>query len=225
MIRIDSAAYQTLVSQAEILEANHCGPKVLRLADGSYLKLFRRKHLISSALWLPYARRFAHACQVLAEYSVPCPKVIAVYRIPSIARDAVHYHPLPGQSLRQLIQKDISKAESHQIRYQLGAFVALLHNLGIYFRSLHLGNIIQTPQNTLGLVDLADIRFYRHPLSRFLQQRNFNHIMRYPEDAEWINQTTAFQTAYCATRPNIGNKPSQYEDALSGKPSASTAQT
>ena len=56
---IDYPSYLQLRDNAEVLEADGHGDKVLRLRDGSFLKLFRRKRLISSAALFPYAERFA----------------------------------------------------------------------------------------------------------------------------------------------------------------------
>ena len=43
--------YLALRANATVLEYDLHGEKVLQLADGSYLKLFRRKRLISSSAW------------------------------------------------------------------------------------------------------------------------------------------------------------------------------
>ncbi|MDR1227656.1 MAG: lipopolysaccharide kinase InaA family protein [Azoarcus sp.] len=198
MIRIDTPCYRILTADAEIIERDSHGAKVLLLPDESYFKLFRRKRLLSSALWRPYAQRFADACRALAERRIPCPEVIALYRISSIERDAVHYRPLPGQTLRQILKQGIDEADAAQLRRQLGAFVARLHSVGIYFRSLHLGNIMLTPQKTLGLIDLADMRIYRHSLGGILRQRNLKHMLRYPEEAGWLAGSGEFLTAYRA---------------------------
>jgi hypothetical protein len=61
---------------------------------------------------------------------------------------------------------------------------------------LHLGNIIYTPQKTLGLIDLSDIRLYRQSLGRFRRQRNLRHMLRYPEEAEWLVAQGEFLAAY-----------------------------
>ncbi|MDR2260995.1 MAG: phosphotransferase [Azoarcus sp.] len=196
MIRIDHACFQTLTGGAQVIEADAHGDKVLLLPDGNYLKLFRRKRLLSSALWSPYAQRFADNCRVLAAHHIPCPEVIALYRIASIARDAVHYRPLPGQTLRRLLRQGIDEAEAAHLRRQLGGFVARLHAIGIYFRSLHLGNIVRTPQGMLGLIDLADIRVHRRGLGRFRRQRNLKHLLRYPEEARWLAIQGDFSAAY-----------------------------
>ncbi|WP_246237667.1 toluene tolerance protein [Pseudomonas akapageensis] len=179
--------YQALRRDAEVIEADFFGDKVLRLADGNFMKLFRRKRLISSAAFFPYAKRFARNALALKKSGIPCPEVLATYRIADIARDVVHYQPLPGQTLRQLIA-DPAQFNDAALTGKFGRFVAQLHNLGIYFRSLHLGNVIMTPDNELGLIDIADMRILRRPLRKNLCLRNFQHMRRYKNDQAWLFQ-------------------------------------
>lgn len=185
--------YLALRAGARVLERDRHGEKVLALADGSYLKLFRRKRLLSSAAWYPYAQRFADNARALAERSIPCPAVTGVWRIPALARDAVRYQPLDGLTLRQRMGAD---AGPSGLRAQLGAFVAGLHQAGIYFRSLHLGNIVLTPQNALGLIDIADLRIGKRSLPSRLRQRNLRHLLRDAHDRAWLQADAAFDTAY-----------------------------
>jgi hypothetical protein len=177
------SAYESLRAGAQVLEADKHGDKVLRLADGNFLKLFRRKRLISSAALYPYAQRFADNAGALQRLQIPCPQIIGVYRVPEISRDAVHYHPLPGLTLRQLIAGDTGKLA---LRSQLGAFISKLHDSGVYFRSLHLGNIVETPEGELGLIDISDMRTQSRSLGKRQRQRNFRHMLRYPADREWL---------------------------------------
>ncbi|MBD9678968.1 toluene tolerance protein [Pseudomonas sp. PDM18] len=177
------SAYEALRAGAQVLEADKHGDKVLRLADGNFLKLFRRKRLISSAALYPYAQRFADNTRALQKLGVPCPQIIGVYRIPEIARDAVHYHPLPGLTLRQLISTDQTE---EWLRVDLGSLIAGLHDSGVYFRSLHLGNVVQTPEGDLGLIDIADMKTQRRALSRLQRKRNFAHMLRYTQDRAWL---------------------------------------
>lgn len=170
-------------ADATVLERDRHGEKVLKLGDGSYLKLFRRKRLISSAAWYPYAQRFADNAIALAQRGIPCPRVIGVFRISDIARDAVHYWPLAGQTLRQLIQQ--GKA-SDRLREQLFGFVEHLHAAGVYFRSLHLGNIVLTPQQEFGLIDIADLRTQTRPLFDYQKRRNLKHLLRDNSDSAWL---------------------------------------
>lgn len=187
--------YLALRAGATVLEHDRYGDKVLQLADGSYLKLFRRKRLISSAAWYPYARRFADNALELARRQIACPDVIGVCRIPSVSRDAVRYRPLAGQTLRHLVR---SGAGTAALRDQLGRFVARLHEAGIYFRSLHLGNIVLTPAGDLGLIDIADLRASGKPIPRHRRLRNLKHLMRDEQDRAWIchPDATVFDRAY-----------------------------
>ncbi|MDF3935459.1 phosphotransferase [Pseudomonas citronellolis] len=195
MQELDLSAYETLRAGATVLEADKHGDKVLRRADGDFIKLFRRKRLISSAALYPYAQRFADNADALRRLGIPCPEVIAVYRIAEIARDAVYYHPLPGRTLRQLIA---AGEADDGLRASLGALIAELHERGVYFRSLHLGNVVQTPEGKLGLIDISDMKTQRRALSRAQRKRNFAHMLRYAEDRQWllVNGAAAIKGAY-----------------------------
>lgn len=199
MQALDHAHYLELVEGAQVLEADASGDKVLRLADGSMLKLFRRKRLISSAAWYPYAQRFADNCETLAQRAIPCPKVIKVLRVKQIERDAVHYSPLPGQTLRQVMDEASS---NDVLRAQLGSFIAELHEKGIYFRSAHLGNVILTPDGALGLIDISDMKTSRRPLRKSLRLRNFKHMLRYEQDRQWLigGNNPAFINGYLSAQ-------------------------
>jgi tRNA A-37 threonylcarbamoyl transferase component Bud32 len=188
---------------AEVVEADTRGMKVLLLPDGSYLKVFRRKRLLSSALWYPYARRFADNAAALAALGIPCPRVLRVYSFPIIRTHVVHYLPLPGQTLRQAIQGTEDQEALEALRRKLGAFVAQLHGKGVYFRSIHLGNVIVGEQGELGLIDIADMKIHKAALSRIHRKRNFGHLLRYRSDRTWLlaDDGQAFADAYAATAP------------------------
>ncbi|MDR1889536.1 MAG: lipopolysaccharide kinase InaA family protein [Zoogloeaceae bacterium] len=195
---LDFDRYQNLRVGATVLEADSFGDKVLRLADGTIFKLFRRKRLFSSALFHPYACCFVDNIRELKARNIKCPEVIAAYRIADIARDAVHYRPLAGETLRRIIAAQTPDApHAHtELAQQLGRFVARLHEDGIYFRSLHLGNVVLTPEGEPGLIDIADLRFCRPPLRASLRQRNFRHLLRPPGDRDWLIQDDG--AAFCA---------------------------
>jgi len=182
-------AYLALCAGAQVLERDLHGDKVLRLANGDYLKLFRRKRLISSAAWYPYAQRFADNAVALRQRGIPCPELVAVYRIPAVKRDAVLYHPLAGRTLREIIA---AGEESPDLRVRLDDFIARLHSSGIYFRSLHLGNIVLTPSGELGLIDIADMRVGSRPLRVHQRRRNLQHLQRDPRDRQWLAAAPGF---------------------------------
>ncbi|MFK3798085.1 toluene tolerance protein [Pseudomonas sp. NPDC088444] len=198
MRALTQSDFQALRKDAQVLEADAFGDKVLRLSDGNFMKLFRRKRLISSAALFPYARRFARNALALKRRGIACPEILETYRVADIARDVVHYQPLPGQTLRQLIKEPAHFDDKHLI-YRFGHFVAHLHNEGIYFRSLHLGNVVMTPDNELGLIDIADMRVYRRPLRKTVRLRNFKHMLRYKDDARWVLDP-AFSEGYLSNQ-------------------------
>jgi len=175
--------YLALRGDAEVIEADGHGEKVLRLPDGCYLKVFRRKRLLTSAIWAPYARRFADNAAALGRLGIAAPDVLRIHRFPIIRCDVVHYRPLPGDTLRQLIGSDRAGAD---IRTRLGGFIATLHRLGVYFRSIHLGNVVLDEAGRFGLIDIADMKIHRHALSRWKRKRNFTHLMRYRADQAWL---------------------------------------
>lgn len=177
--------YQILVEKAQTLEADGHGPKVLRLRDGSFLKLFRRKRWLSSALLRPYALRFAENAARLMALDIPAPEVIGTYQIDSIARSAVHYRPLPGITLRQALEGAGADEQEALVR-RMGNLLARLHRAGVYFRSLHLGNVLLLPDDSLGLIDIADLSWQGSALSIIKRKRNLKHISRYPQDRQWL---------------------------------------
>ena len=101
MLELSLKKYELWRSGAEVTAADLFGDKVLHLEDGTYLKLFRIKRLFSSARLFPYWRRFASNASRLTELGVLTFTVREIYDIPHLDRTAVHYDPLPGQTLRQ----------------------------------------------------------------------------------------------------------------------------
>lgn len=173
---LNNTALATLTTDAEVLEEDSLGPKVYRLTNGNFLKLFRRKRLISSALLRPYSVRFYQNAERLAELGIPTLTPITLYTFAEKQLSAVLYAPLPGQTLKELY---LQNPESFIARLPvLCDFIRALHRKGIYFRSLHLGNIVVTPQNSLGLIDVADLAFHRRPLSKAKAARNLKHFSR-----------------------------------------------
>lgn len=189
MERINEEAWQALRKGATVLEADGFGEKVLELADGRMLKLFRRKRLLSSALLFPYARRFVTNAQRLARIGVPVPRVERLMRIPAIHRDAVLYEPLPGQSLRQLSKQGLPEEELQILRRQVDTLARHLCAHGLYFRSYHAGNIILTPEEKLGLIDFADMRAWPWSLGQSMYLRTLKTLAN--TDPAWLASPTS----------------------------------
>jgi len=243
---IDQFEYDNICKSATVLEGGCQGEKVFALPDGNFLKLFRLKGFFSSAFFYPYAQRFTDNICILHQLDIPCPEVIRVARINTgkMKYDAVFYRPLAGTPLRHWVTCPPDTNDDELLRAGLGTFVAHLHQTGIYFRSLHLGNIILTPDNCFGLIDvddlvvqrfltpffahrfgligLTDLPVRRYPLTPSLAHRNFHHLLRYECDRLWLlgaDQGNAFYTAYCHVRGNSAHYP---KDMLTKIPSSIT---
>ena len=186
--------YLALHNDAEILASDSFGEKVLRLKDGSIIKLFRTKRIISSALFYPYALRFVHNSSKLKNLGINTVTVINAFKIPSIKRTAVHYKELEGDTLRNHI---MHHSLNGNIVQKLAAFIAKLHNEGVYFRSIHFGNILIISDKGFGLIDIADMKTKGRPLSLRERTRNFFHLTRYEIDKKSLMpEKNAFTESY-----------------------------
>lgn len=180
--------YLALRAGAQVLESDPHGDKVLRLADGTILKLFRRKRLISSAAWYPYAQRFADNAVALAERGFIVPAILNVFRIPEIARDAVHYAPVPGTTLRAAARAGLDAARHAALKSAFNRLIIQLHDTGVYFRSLHIGNVICLPDDRLGLIDISDARIHRRALGAYWRARNLRRMEGIVRERDWLDR-------------------------------------
>ena len=185
MKKLSYEQYLALHNGAEILASDSFGEKVLHLKDGSIIKLFRKKRIISSALFYPYALRFVNNATKLKDIGISTITVIDSYKIPPIKRTAVHYKELEGDTLRNHI---MHHSLNGNIVQKLAAFIVRLHNEGVYFRSIHFGNILITPDISFGLIDIADMKIKNHSLNIGKRIRNFNHLTRYEIDRNSLKQ-------------------------------------
>lgn len=185
VIPLTPTAFEQMTANARVIEEDGLGPKVLRLTDGSFLKLFRRRRCYTSGSFNPYSERFAVNSEQLRDMGIPTPQTLNLYRLKN-GSSAVHYCPLPGNTLRQVLQGITAPAVRQALVERFGKFMAQLHERGVYFRSLHLGNVLVLEDGEFGLIDLADLRIYPSPLTLSLRQRNLRHMQRYTEDRRWL---------------------------------------
>lgn len=198
--KLSLAELEKLSAGGEILEADGMGPKVWQLADGMILKIFRQRRLLSSATLFPYAIRFIKNAQRLDAYGIPTVRPLQYLSLPGKRTTAVLYRPLPGDTIAKLVRNGTLSEVT--IR-EMALFIRMLHEKGIYFRSLHVGNIVRTPDNQFGLIDVADMRFRHKPLSRPLINRNFQHFKKqldpfckhYKCDFPWSLLLEAYEAA------------------------------
>lgn len=169
---------QNWLSQGEVLEKDSHGPKVVRLNDGKLLKIFRSRRLPLLARLRPEAQRFSDRASRLQAMRIQTPQICETCWIDREKLvSACLYEPLAGMPLDKLFHTSHDQFDA--LLPRLAAFIRVLHLQGIYFRSLHLGNILHTPDGGFGLIDFLDIRFKGRPLGRLLIRRNFQHLRNY----------------------------------------------
>ena len=178
MFLMPGTEYERLTRDARELERDGFGPKVYLLPDQRIIKLFRVKRLLSLSAIYPYSLRFARNARRLNSMGIPAPHVERLFFCSAVRRYGIIYPMLEGESLVKLLG---ATPEDDRLVEQLADFIAQLHEQGVYFRSLHLGNVLLLPNGTLGLIDVADLRLRRHPLGMAARRRNFRHLFRLPE--------------------------------------------
>lgn len=169
----------SVIAHAKIIEQDSHGIKVLMLKDGRYLKYFRRKRYFGHELLSPAAVRFARNARRLEKLHIPTLRVESLHRITHERDTVVIYQPLSGPTLRHLLAEG---QVSQELAYRLGVFLARLHRQGVFFRSVHPGNIVVTNGVRIGLIDLLDMHTKPWSMSRWSRRRNWKHLFRTPED-------------------------------------------
>lgn len=174
---LDGAQFEALCAAGEVLAWKGGKPAVLahRDSDGNRLivKLWRRDRLSSPLR--AYHRRFRHALEQLHARGVPAPRYVGHGGVRGGAH-YVAYDYLDGEALR-------GRLDAVGIE-RLAAFVAELHRSGVYFRGLHLANVIELPDRRFGLIDVQDSRFRRRPLPWRLRVRNLGSLCAHPLDLD-----------------------------------------
>jgi serine/threonine protein kinase len=189
MKTLSSNEWEQLMSRGEILEtSSSLGPKVSRQPDGDFIKILRVKRRLSSSGLMNPAKRFARNASKLETLGIPTVSIRELYKLPHKRCYAVRYAGIEGTTLRDLAEQ--GKLDEQLLR-KFAEFIAHLHNNNIYFRGLHLGNVVLTPDGELGLIDILDCRFLP-VLLNYHRQRNLQVIFRYKEAAPYKDQLTRF---------------------------------
>ena len=192
---LSNTQFAEMQINAHILEQDERGVKVLLLANGRILKIFRLRGFFTSSRIYSNARSFCRNAERLKKLAIPTVSIIQLYHFETSSHTAVLYEPLAGETIRYLLNNG---ALTDDMCSKLGAFIARLHALGIHFKSLHFGNIVMTPSGELGLIDIADMRLFPWHLQLNTRLRGFKRIVRYREDIEKLgyNRWTLLLQAY-----------------------------
>jgi hypothetical protein len=206
-ILLPDAQLEDWLRNGEVLEQDRFGIKVVRLASGDMLKIFRVKRTMSSALLFSYARSFCRNEKRLHQLDVPTIQVKQLFHLTESHKSAVLYSPLVGITVRELFtQGKLTNAHAES----LGKFIARLHDLGVYFRGLHSGNIVLTPEDQWGLIDISEMTIFPWRLERRRRKRNFARYWRNAAEASsfGLENIKVLISSYCAASQHVKMKES-----------------
>ncbi len=157
-------------------------PKVILSDDGRIIKFFRQRKLISSNRLFPQSEAFVRnsiGLQALGIAAVKCDKV---YRCTDESVDVIMYPALPGDELRDLVE-----AGRTELMERMPAYLGRLHDHGVMFRAIHLGNVLVQPDDSFALIDISDLDLKGGPLHAFRRARNILHLLNSKDDRAVID--------------------------------------
>lgn len=166
------------LEHGSVLEKDSRGPKVVLLQNGLILKIFYTRRNPWLARINPPAKRFAQNAATLEKLGIQTPEITETLWLDQAkGLSACTYQPLPGMSLETLFMERPSDMDN--LIPELAGFIYRLHQQGVYFRSLHLGNVLLVPEGGLGLIDFLDLTKKRRQLNSWEVKRNLAHLRRY----------------------------------------------
>ena len=196
--RVAESALEQLLQAGTILESKKKSgaAKVIKISESNstelIIKIWHPERLLSSATLNPYNRRFRINARRLRDLGLPAPLVRGWGNIGSGLVRFICYEALPGRSLRQLVP-DVDLTATAR-------FIADIHDRGVDFRSLHMGNILHAGGDRFGLIDLTDCSFLRHPLPITLRCRRLAYFCSHRRDLAFLAENDRwleFVDAYC----------------------------
>ena len=156
-------------------------PCVVLHPDGTITKIWAiKKRLISSNTLSSYSQRFVNNAAKLKKRAVTVPEILSHAAVKGTHIKIVTYRSLPGKSIRDLLEDTPDQVNVHS----LCQYIHTLHEKGIFFRSIHLGNIIQLPSGDYGLIDFTDVAYAARPLPLTRRAANLAFPLRYRDDIQ-----------------------------------------
>ncbi len=183
MLRISETKLKQIAEAGTILADDDSFVRAIRDSDGRIWKQFRKKSFPSTAALLPYAKRFVKSAELLAKRGINSVAVRDIYTVAETGRHVVVYDEMPGRSLRTVLE-----IEGAQHLSDFAQFMALLHERGIYFRSMHLDNVLVLDAGGFALIDVTHVEGFRKALNPWRRARNFKPVTSYAEDRAMLDQ-------------------------------------
>ncbi len=178
MITLSPDEFEALWKRGTVISKHKkYGPKVFSTENGDYVKVFNPKSGLTKRRLFPKYKKFIANANRLKKLGIPTITVNNIYFLTKHQNYAVRYEPLIGYNLRDLFVKEGASMISDFL-----PFLAKLHALGIYFRGIHLGNVLKLSSHDFGLIDMTDLYIKHKPLSVWHRVRNVSHMVNMQQD-------------------------------------------
>lgn len=170
-----------LAATCRLLQGTPERPGLYLSPTDEIYKMYYARRRISRSAWRVPAMRFASNGRLLHQLGISAPIAKAVYHYPPKRMHIVLYNQLPGEDLREAANR------APECLATTGQFLAHLHNRGVHFRGIHLGNVL-LQDDGLALIDIADLKVRSGALLPTTRARNVAHLLNHPADAEALLQ-------------------------------------
>ncbi len=178
VVQWDESTWRTICHSAQVISLHaKLGPKVIQLNTSEYIKVFNAKPGLSKRRWFPKYQIFVDNAFYLKKLGFRTIEVTCIYHLPHINAHAVRYNTLPGDDFRHMFRSDTKMGIELLIN-----FLVLLHQAGIYFHGMHLGNVLYDKKEGFGIIDMADLSFHTTPLRIDLRVRHLKRLLSYHQD-------------------------------------------
>lgn len=172
---------QQFVKNHKVIYGTEQQPGLMLTSNNEIVKAFYRRKRFSMSTFFPQAKRFVANCRKLLERNVCGPIAREIIYCPEIPVYMVVYERLEGQDLRELCAETGSDCLGI-----LPDYLAFLHSKGIYFRAIHLGNVLCSTDD-LAIIDISDLRAFNSSLGVFQRARNLAHLLNAEDDKAYFD--------------------------------------
>jgi len=175
---IPTEELKELTESCKLLDGSREAPGIMLDTDDNILKFFYpRDRIFTIKKFLPAASSFAANAGKLNKRGINTVSINGVMHCKDPKCYIVSYKKLPGEDFRHLYAN-----RGRSALEPLPAFIAHLHDKGVFFRSIHLGNLLWQPDNRIALLDIQGTHFSLFKLDPIRRARNLSHLLNTKED-------------------------------------------
>lgn len=177
--KIRYCQYATMIKDAKALAHDKFGQsKVFLTPDQKIIKIFPVSHFLKE-LFSSRMKRFLKIVAKLKHLHISTISPEACYRSTSPSLNIIVYPYIEGSCLRDALQQNI------ELLRNFSHFLAHLHRFNVYFRGIHLGNVVIDKKQHFTLIDVGNTKFKVNLRRR---AKNIVYILKYYADTPLLQK-------------------------------------